>query len=142
MPSDQPQQSFELSRIRWVGPLTVSASVGAVLLIRMVAVAILHPAATFEPLTLFPPIFDTVLGVAGAVFVFLQIGRYSLQPIHTYRKVALGVLLVSFAPDVALAAEHWLGFGWPEAFALMSMHVAVWAICVTMLPGLVVTKNY
>ena len=56
-------------------------------------------------------------------------------------RVAAGVLLISFAPDVALATGQMHGAGWPEAFALMSMHVAVWAICVTILPRLVVAKS-
>lgn len=34
-----------------------------------------------------------------------------------------------------------MGGGWPEAFALMTMHVAVWAICATFLPWLVLTKD-
>jgi len=55
--------------------------------------------------------------------------------------VAAGVLLLSFAPDVALVTQHLPGAGWPEAFALMSMHIVVWAICLTMLPGLVAAKG-
>ena len=103
--------------------------------------AILHPPASFQPLTLFIPIIDTAIGVWGAVFVFWKIGYYSGDPIRTYRQVAAGVLLISFAPDVAIATGHLLGAGWPEAFALMSMHVAVWAICVTILPRLVAAKS-
>jgi hypothetical protein len=49
------------------------------------------------------------------------------------------VLIVSFVPDIALAVLHWFGGGWPEALALMVMHVAVWAICVTLLPALTMT---
>jgi predicted membrane protein len=82
-----------------------------------------------------------VLGVAGAIFVFYQIGQYAQDPISTFRKVAAGVLLLSFAPDVALVTQHLPGAGWPEAFALMSMHIVVWAICLTMLPGLVAAKG-
>lgn len=58
-----------------------------------------------------------------------------------YRRVAAGVLLVSFAPDVAIAIGHMHDAGWPEAFALMSMHVAVWTLCVTILPRLVAAKS-
>jgi hypothetical protein len=63
--------------------------------------------------------------------------RYSLEPIREYRRLALKVLLVSFGPDIALATLHWFGGGWPEALALMAMHIAVWGICVTLLPALV-----
>ena len=31
--------------------------------------------------------------------------------------------------------------GWPEACALMTMHVFVWAICATLLPSLATTKH-
>jgi uncharacterized membrane protein YhaH (DUF805 family) len=91
---------------------------------------------------LFVPIVDTAIAVWGAVFVLWQIGYYSLDPIRTYRRVAAVVLLISFAPDVAIAAARWQDAGWYEAFALMSMHVAVWAICVTILPRLVVVKRF
>jgi uncharacterized membrane protein YhaH (DUF805 family) len=96
----------------------------------------------FSRLPCFLPIIDTAIGVWGAVFVFWQIGWYSAQPIRVYRWVAAVVLLVSFAPDVAIATRQLGGAGWPEAFALMSMHVAVWALCVTILPRLVAAKSF
>jgi hypothetical protein len=37
--------------------------------------------------------------------------------------------------------QHWFGGGWPEAVALMFMHIAVQGICVTILPGLAVTST-
>lgn len=127
----------KLIRLVWAGPLTVLASVAAVWLIRLAAVAILRPNADFMPLTPGPPIFDTVAAVAAAIVVFVRIWIDSLEPAHDYRALAAKVLVVSFAPDVALAVLHWFGGGWPEAFALMAMHVAVWGICVTVLPALV-----
>ena len=45
-----------------------------------------------------------------------------------------------FFPDIVLALAHLFGSGWPEAFVLMTMHIAVWAICVTMLPIIVAPK--
>ena len=84
-----------------------------------------------------PPTFDTVLFGGCAVVTFFSMGRYSLEPIREYRSLAWKVLLVSFGPDIALATLHWFGGGWPEALALMTMHIAVWAICVTILPAFV-----
>jgi hypothetical protein len=132
---------LKLTRILWVGPLTVLASVIAVLFVRKIAVSILHPDSSFMPLTIEPPILDTVIASAAAVFVFWKVAQYSLEPVRTYRTLAAKVLVLSFIPDIALATLHGYGGGWPEAAALMAMHVVVWAICVTMLAGLVATKG-
>jgi hypothetical protein len=121
--------------------LTVVTSVLAVFLIRTVAVTILKPAVAFLPLSMETPLFDTVILSAAAVFVFLAKCRYALESVPEYRALAWKALAVSLLPDVALAILHWFGGGWPEAFALMAVHVAVWAICVTMLPCLVATKS-
>jgi hypothetical protein len=51
------------------------------------------------------------------------------------------VVILSFAPCLLLAIAHIMGGGWPEAFALMTMHVIVWSICATLLPWLAITKH-
>ena len=135
---DEPEQ-LKVKRLFWAGPLTVIASVVTVLFIRIIAVAILKPDPKFEPLTVGPPTFDTVVAATCAVLVFLATARYSLEPVRDYRALAAKVLVVSFVPDIALAVLHGFGGGWPEALALMVMHVAVWAICVTLLPALTMT---
>ncbi len=137
---DEPAQ-IKLGRLLWAGPLTVALSVVVVLLIRTLAVAILNPDAKFLPLTTETPISDTAILGACAVFVFFSMGRYSLEPIREYRSLAWKALLVSFGPDIALAILHWFGGGWPEALVLMAMHIAVWAICVTMLPAFVASNG-
>ncbi len=130
---DGPEQ-LKLKRLFWAGPLTVIGCVITVLFIRIVAVAILKPDPKFEPLAAGPPTFDTVVAAICAVLVFLATARYSLEPVRDYRALAAKVLIVSFVPDIALAVLHGFGGGWSEALALMVMHVAVWAICVTLLP--------
>jgi hypothetical protein len=135
---DEPEQ-LKIKRLFWAGPLTVIASVVTVLFIRIIAVAILKPDPKFEPLTVGPPTFDTVVAATCAVLVFLANARYSLEPVRDYRALAAKVLIVSFVPDIALAVLHGFGGGWPEALALMVMHVAVWAFCVTLLPALTMT---
>jgi hypothetical protein len=137
MPEDRDVSKPRLIRLFWAGPLTILVSVTAVSLIRLAAVSILRPNEGFLPLTPGPPVFDTVVAVGAAIIVFTRICSDSLEPAREYRSLAAKVLLVSFAPDVALAALHWFGGSWPEAFALMAMHVAVWAICVVTLPVLV-----
>ena len=127
-------------RMLWAGPLTLAAALLVVLLIRAVAVAALNPSAGFQPLSLTAPIVDTLIFGGAAVFVFFLMGWYSLNPVRDYRRLAWKALLVSFVPDLGLAVQHWFGGGWSEAIALMTMHVAVWAACVTMLPGLAATN--
>ena len=103
------------------------------MLIRLVAVALLKPDADFQPLTPETPIVDTVIASVCAVFVFRAMRTYSLEPVREFRALAWKVLLVSFIPDLLIATQHWQGCTWPEAVALMLMHIAVWAICVTLL---------
>jgi hypothetical protein len=136
---DEPTE-IKVGRLLWGGPLAVALSVVTVLLIRAVGVAVLHPSAEFAPLTAQISGFDAVFFGACAVFAFYSICRYGLEPIREYRSLAWKVLLVSFLPDIALALAHLFGSGWPEAFVLMIMHIAVWAICVTMLPIIVAPK--
>jgi hypothetical protein len=137
----QPATYIQMSRLAWVGPLTIFASLGAVLLVRALAVRLLHPPRTFTPLLLPPPIIDTVLLVTAAVFVFTFVATTASNPVRMFRSIAGLVLLVSFVPDILLAIWHSFGGGWPEAIALMSMHVTAWAVTVTMLIGLTAVRS-
>jgi hypothetical protein len=132
---------IKAGRLLWGGPLTVALSAGAVALIRAVGVAVVHPAAEFAPLTLQISTFDATFFGACAVFAFYSQCRYGLEPIPEYRSLAWKVLLASFIPDIILAFAHLNQSGWPEAVVLMTMHIAVWAICVTILPMVVAPKG-
>ena len=127
-------------RMAWLAPLTIASSVIAVLAVREVAIRVVHPAPGFLPLTPAPPIIDTFLGCVGAILVFAMMVD-SPDSVGRYRRVAAGVLVLSFIPDVLLATSHEMGGGWPEALFLMIMHVVVWAICVTLLPSLSMTSD-
>ena len=137
---EQPQREIESPRFLWVAALTIAASLILVLAVRAAAIRILHPSSTFEPLGLGPPIVDTTLCVIVAIFVFLKISSYS-NPVRRWRYVSAAALLLSFIPDVLLALYHGMGGGWPEACALMVMHIVVWVVCVTVLPGLAFTTR-
>lgn len=130
---------LESPRVLWAAALTVAAAVVAVLVVREIAVRMLHPSPAFAPLTLGPPIIDTILCTVVAIFVFVKI-MFGPNPLRTWRRVAAVVLILSFTPDVMLAINHSMGASWPEAFALMTMHVAVWTLCVTLLPALAITR--
>jgi hypothetical protein len=134
------QGEIESPRFLWVAALTIAVSVIAVLAVRAAAVRILHPSPTFEPLAFEPPMIATIFCVIVAIFVFLRISSYP-NCVTLWRYVATVVLVLSLIPDVLLAISRSMGGGWPEAWALMIMHIVVWAICVTLLPGLAFTTS-
>jgi hypothetical protein len=135
------------NRLLWVGPLTVLASTAVVMVVQRLAVALLSPGSRIRfsgrnqvQLELLgrsnePAVFTVVL-VSCAVLVFAVIYREAINPFRTYRRVALVALVVSFVPDVFAAVMSL--FGWPLAVIYMIMHVAAWAVCVTMLTKLMV----
>jgi hypothetical protein len=130
-----PKGEIESPRFLWVAALTLAVSIAAVLVVRAVAIRILHPSPKFLPLASGPPILDTVVCVIVAIFVFLKVVTYP-NGVRLWRYVATAVLLLSFLPDVLVARSHSMGGGWPEVCFLMLMHIVVWTICVTLLPGL------
>ena len=138
----QNERTISLRRLYWVGPLAVLSSIVAVLLMRLIAVAIVRPAPNFLPLTITPAIVDTTILVTWAVVAFAVVLRFASNPISTFKVIAGFVLLGSFLPDIALALSRALGATWPYAFALMSLHVAAWAACVSILTKLAPVAAY
>ena len=136
----EPEREIESPRFLWVAALTITVSVLLVLAVRAAAIRILHPKPGFAPLALGPPILDTVVCVIVAIFVFLKVSTYP-DAVRKWRYLATAVLVISFVPDVLLARSHAFGGGWPEACALMIMHVVVWIVCISLLPGLAFTNT-
>ena len=138
---EEPAHHLESPRVLWgAAALTIAAAVTAVEAVREVAVRMLRPNPAFSPLTPGPPIVGTIGCTVMAIYVFVGIVSYP-NPIRTWRRVAAVVLILSFVPNVLLAISHIMDEGWPEACALMTMHVFVWAICATLLPSLATTKH-
>lgn len=133
-------REIESPRILWVAALTIFVSVVLVLVVREAAVRVLHPSPTFAPLTVGWPAIDTVIAVTVAILVFIKISTYR-NPVALWRSVATASLLRSFLPDVSLARSQEMGCTWPEAYALMTMHIVAWAVCITLLPALAFTKG-
>jgi hypothetical protein len=140
-----PGERVDVRKLLWVGPLTVLAAVAAVLVVRVAAAWLLDPPATFQPLGWGPPIVFTVLGVLMGVLVFAVMGRRLRRPIRTFQGVAFVALLVSFLPDLSLLLAlgraapaggppgmSLEGVTPPMVVALMVMHVAAWAVAVTL----------
>lgn len=118
-------------RVR-VAVAAVAASV-ANLLVLAVAL-LLEFAPGFRPLAVAPIVFLTVLGVVGAGVVYAFLDQRTDAGNDLFRTVAIGVLVVSFVPDLALLAFD------PAAtvlgvLALAVMHVVVAAICLAIIPG-------
>ena len=93
--------------------VTIAAAVIAVLAVREIAVRVLHPNPAFDPLSLAPPIVDTVVCTIVAIFVFVRVSSYP-NPVRTWRLVATLVLILSFIPDVLLVTSRSMGATWPE----------------------------
>ncbi|WP_207212747.1 DUF6069 family protein [Halogeometricum borinquense] len=107
--------------------LAVLANVGLVL-----GVDALGIAPGFRALTIPPVAFLSALGAGGATVVYWLLGRYVSDADRTFVRVAAGVLLLSFVPDVALLAID------PAAtplavVVLMAMHMVVAAVSVWVL---------
>ncbi len=126
----------QLGRLFWLGPLTILASILGVLIVRVLAVAILHPDTVPMSLGWVLPVLFTLVLVTGAVLVFALVARFAKNPIRLYQIIALVFLLISFLPDIGFAQSSMPGANWPNAIALMVMHVTAWAIGVTMLAKL------
>ena len=138
---EEPAYYLKSSRALWgAAALTIAAAVVAALAVREVAVRVLHPDPAFTPLSFGSPIVATVVCTAMAIYVFVGLISYP-NPVRTWRRVSAIVLILSFAPCLLVAISHIMGGGWPEAYALMTMHVAVWVVCVTLLPSLAITKH-
>ena len=131
-----PAVEINLRRLWVVGPLTVLASIAAVLVVRITAVSILGP-SEFAPLDWEPPIVLTAVLVTAAVLVFAVVASLATTPLRTYRHMAFVILVLSLVPDFLLPGSE-PGATWPAVSALMVMHVAAWWVTVQMLTRLTV----
>ena len=115
----------------WVGLLAILASVGANVLVRLLAAATLDLSpASLELLGYGGVIVLTTFGVLGAVIVFALLVRFARRPILIFKWIAVVVLLLSFVPDVLLLVASVPGATAVSVGVLMSMHVVAWAISV------------
>src|SRR5438045_7698616 len=82
-------QSVELRRLDWIGPLTVLASIAAVLCVRFTAVAVLRPDPRFFPFNVVITVVDTTIFVSLAVWVFRRVVLLALNPVRTFKTIAI-----------------------------------------------------
>jgi hypothetical protein len=136
-------ENVSIWRLLWVGPLTVIASLAAVLIVRIAAFALVELNGDYPPLTPTGLSIFTAFFVSLAVFVFAIVARMSPTPIQTYRRIALVALVLSFIPDLFLPGQEGQpGATWAAAIVLMVMHVAAWMPVRLILtnPGLVLRR--
>ena len=132
-------QEVILRRMYWVGPMTIAAAVGAVAAVQQVSLWVLHDLPKFSRNVLDSnePAYATILFVGGAVLTFPIVVDAARNPLRTFRRLALGVLLVSCIPNLIAAFARDAGVEW-GMLALMLMHVVAWAVTTLMLTRLTV----
>lgn len=134
---------IQLRRLLWVGPLTVLAAVIGVLIVRAIAMVVLHPPYAPGLGMIMVPIVLTVILCTAAVIVFALVGRFAKNPIRTYLIISSVFLAISFLPDLAVPSMGTAmpGANWGYAITLMIMHVVAGFITVYMLIKLTVKEN-
>jgi hypothetical protein len=126
-----PEADFEVSRIYWLGPLTICSAIAAVLGTRWAGLRLVTLPRRFDPLGAGPTVIDTFILVTIAIFVFANVAASGREhPRRRYRLIACVCLLVSFVPDLLMTAT------WPLRFLLMAEHVAAWLVTVELLTRL------
>ena len=84
------------------------------------------------PLTVSQVAVTSVIGTAGAAFVFAIIGLFARQPVRLFRVVATVVLVLSFL----MPATQIPGAPMAMILPMEVMHVVAWAVSVGMLTTL------
>jgi hypothetical protein len=131
--------AVDLRRLYWVGPATVAGTVLVVKTMQLIAITLLNPSERSPLSSEEPSIFTAVL-VSIAVVVFAIVGHESATPVRTFRRTAFVALILSCVPDAALGFGLIRGEGWPLAIVFTLMHIAAWAVTVTMLTRLTVVN--
>ena len=117
----------------WVRGATATVGAVAVNVAIVLLAGLAGVAPGFRALTVPPVAFLSAAGAVGALVVYLLIRRRSRHPARTFRRVAIGALLLSFVPDLGLLVAD--DAATPLGVALlMAMHVTVAAICIVLIP--------
>lgn len=105
----QSESDGSVSRGQWliIGLVAAIASVLAVLLVQVVALAIWPDLALFKPLESYArSALFTVIPALGATSLFAWLAARKENPAGSFTKIAAVVLLLSFIPDYVLPVEH------------------------------------
>jgi hypothetical protein len=102
------RERVSFARLLWVAPLTVVAALLVNLGIRAVAQAI-DPSLVRLPSLQTLYLSFTVLGAVAAVVIFTLLAVFTKKPFTIFRILAVPALLLSWIPDIGLAAGGQLG---------------------------------
>jgi hypothetical protein len=128
-------------RLLWVGPVTIAASVAAVVVVQQISLLVLRDLPKFSGRILHSnePAYATLFFVGAAVLIFPIIADAASNPLRTFRRLAFGVLLLSCVPNL------YGGFFGKSIdrgmLTLMLLHVVAWAVTVQMLTRLTVVPS-
>jgi MFS superfamily sulfate permease-like transporter len=108
-------------------------------LIRLAALALIHPDPNFLPLTAFGPVLMfTAIGAIGASLVYWLMTRLSKRPQQLFTTVAWVVLLLSFIPNILTGlnpqSAPFSGVTWATIGTLMLMHLPPALLSIYLLP--------
>ncbi len=132
-----------LANLWWAGLVATLAAVMATVAVREIAVGMFPIPEQFTPLDTFPVVMWTVAGAVGAVLAFWYLVPRSQRPVRTFGAVAVGVLLLSFLPNLWLfLSRPYPGTTNSAVFTLMAMHVAAAFTCYVVLAALVAWVRY
>ncbi len=101
--------NVRLDKNQWfrLGLVAAVASVSAVLIVLMVAIAIWPEIALFKPLdSLARTALFTLIPAIGATVVFAWLARRKTNPVPAFLMISVVVLLLSIIPDYLLPVEY------------------------------------
>lgn len=128
-----PEAPIDTRTLTVRGAVALASSLVATLLL-LGAVEATDAVEPFQPLSVPSVAVLTAVGAIGATVVYWAIARRSETPNRTFTRVAAGVLVLSFLPDLGLLQSDPAATV-PAVLVLMAMRVAVAAICVAVLTG-------
>ena len=99
------QTENRLDKNHWIkiGLGTAIASVLAVLIVQVLAIAIWPDIALFKPLDSYPrTVVFTAVPVVGATVVLAWLAARKPEPVKTFTRIAVVVLILSIIPDYIL----------------------------------------
>ena len=131
-----------MRKLLWVGPLALIASIAANLIIRFIALLLFNVSPEFPPFFPGQIIFLTTISILVATIVFGIFARFSKHPVAWYRRIGIGVLLLSFVPDAGLLSQNMIpGTNTLSVGALVIMHIVTAAIVIGMFTTLTLEKE-